>query len=136
MNADKTFVDTNVLIYAFSADEPEKQRKALQALESIRPVISKQVLKEFVNVLVKKGSASYDKLKDTIKDILEITDLVDESVMMILHSLDIQERYRFSFYDSLIIAAALASDCHTLLSEDMQGGQLIEGRLEIVNPFV
>jgi predicted nucleic acid-binding protein len=54
----------------------------------------------------------------------------------ILEAFRIAERYGFSFYDSLIISAALESGCNTLYSEDMQHGQLIENRLKIVNPFV
>ena len=54
-----------------------------------------------------------------------------------LHTaLDIQERYNFAWYDSLIIATALEAGCETLYSEDMQHGQEIEGRLRIINPFV
>jgi predicted nucleic acid-binding protein len=51
-------------------------------------------------------------------------------------ALDIRERYGFSWYDSLIVAAALESNCDLLYSEDMQHGQIIEGRLSIVNPFL
>jgi len=51
-------------------------------------------------------------------------------------ALDIAERYSFSHYDSLIIAAALQADCTTLYSEDMQHGQVIEGRISIINPFL
>jgi predicted nucleic acid-binding protein len=51
-------------------------------------------------------------------------------------ALDIRERYSFSWYDSLIVAAALEANCDTLYSEDMQNSQVINGRLSIVNPFV
>ena len=54
MNAVKTFIDTNILIYAFTADEPEKQETALKFLNDCLPVISTQVVKEFSNVLLKK----------------------------------------------------------------------------------
>ena len=135
MSAVKTFVDTNILIYAFTSDEPKKQEKALKSLDDCQPVISLQVLKEFSNVLLKKGNAPPDKLKETIIEIIEIADVVNEDPMLILDSIDIHERHKFSFCDSLIISAALNSQCQILLSEDMQDGQSIEGKLKIVNPF-
>ena len=54
----------------------------------------------------------------------------------VLKATDIAERYRYSFYDSQIIAAAMESDCTILYSEDMQNGHLIDGKIRIVNPFV
>jgi predicted nucleic acid-binding protein len=58
------------------------------------------------------------------------------SLVTIHTALDIWERYSFSWYDSLIVAAALEVGCDTIYSEDMQNGQEIEGRLHIINPFV
>ena len=135
MNADRIFVDTNILIYAFTSDEPDKQNKTLEFINNCQPVISTQVLKEFSNVLLKKGNVSHETLKETIGDIIEISNVVNEDLALILHSIDIHERYKLSFYDSLIIAAAVHSQCQVLLSEDMQDGQIIEGRLKIVSPF-
>ncbi len=58
------------------------------------------------------------------------------SLPTIQSALDVQDRYRFSWYDSLIIASALEAGCEFLYSEDMQNNQVIEGRLQIVNPFI
>ena len=135
MNADKTFVDTNILIYAFTIDEPDKQAKALKYLDSCQPVISTQVIKEFSNVLLKRGNVRQDRIKEIIKEIAEIVWVVNEEVALIFAAFDIKERYRFSFYDSLIVATAVNSQCKVLLSEDMQDGQIIDGSLRIINPF-
>ena len=135
MNADNTFVDTNILIYAFTTDEPDKRAKALHFLDNCQPVISTQVLKEFSNVLLKKGNVRYESLKGIIGEITEVVNMVNEEVGLIFASIDICERYKFSFYDSLIIATAIKAQCQTLLSEDLQDGQMIEGRLRVVNPF-
>ena len=135
MSADRVFVDTNILIYAFTSDEPDKQEITLKYIDDCQPVISTQVLKEFSNVLLKKGAAGHERLKETIDEIIEIVSVVNEELKLIIHSIDMHERYKFSFYNSLIIAAALHSQCQVLLSEDMQDGQIIEGRLKIVNPF-
>jgi predicted nucleic acid-binding protein len=62
--------------------------------------------------------------------------VVNEELSLIYAAFDLHQRYKYSYYDSLIIAAAVNSQCHTLASEDLQDGQIIEGRLSIVNPFV
>ena len=135
MSVDKTFVDTNVLIYAFTADEPDKKEIALKTLDNSQPVISTQVLKEFSNVLLKKGDIRPESIKVIIAKISEVADVVNEELALIFASFDIHERYKYSFYDSLIIATALNSQCQVLLSEDLQDKQIIDGRLRIVNPF-
>ena len=135
MHADKTFIDSNILIYAYTDDEPEKQRIALRFLDDCQPVISTQVIREFSNVLLKKGNVRSEMIKEAIGEIIEIAILVNEELTLILDSFAMHERYKYSFYDSLIIATAVNSQCQILLSEDMQDGQIIEGRLRIVNPF-
>lgn len=131
MNAN--FVDSNVVIYSFS-DDDEKRLQALKILAA-KPVISAQVLNETTNTLQRK-------LKFTPQAIRVIlTRLIQECYVVSLHAetslsaLAIMERYQFSFYDSLIIAAALAANCTTLYSEDMQHQQLIDNQLLIINPF-
>jgi predicted nucleic acid-binding protein len=135
MSADKTFVDANILIYAYTADEPAKQEKALKFLDDCRPVISIQVLREFANVLLKKRNVKHEDIKEILSEITEIADVVHEDLALIFASFDIHERYKYSFYDSLIIAAAVKSQCRVLLSEDMRDGQIINGTLKIINPL-
>ena len=135
MSVDKTFVDTNILIYAFTSDEPDKQKIVLKYLDNCQPVLSTQVIKEFSNVMLKKGNVGHKRVKETIGEITDIASVVNEELGFIFNSFDIHERYRYSFYDSLIIAAALKSQCQILLSEDMQDQQIIDNRLRIVNPF-
>jgi len=136
MNAVKTFIDTNILVYAFTADEPEKQEIALKFLNNCFPVISTQVIKEFSNVLLKRTSIGLQTIRETINEIITITDIVNEEVALILAAFDIHKRYMLSFYDSLIIVSAINAKCRILLSEDMQDGQTIDGKLTIVNPFI
>ena len=112
---DRSFVDTNVLVYLFS-DEPEKQQRANELLVSAPPeetlVISTQVIGEFVNVCLRRRLLS------------------EAETAMRLH-----ERYGYAWWDSVLVATALEADCTILYSEDLQDGQVIEGRLRIVNPF-
>lgn len=135
MSADKTFIDTNVLIYAFTADEPEKQAVALKYLDSCYPVISAQVLKEFSNAIIKRGNINLGSVRKLVREISEIAVVIEEGLTLIFSAYDIHERYKYSFYDSLIIAAALESQCQVLLSEHLQSGQLIDGSLRLINPF-
>jgi len=136
MNAVKTFIDTNILIYAFTADEPVKQETALKFLNSCLPVISTQVIKEFSNVLLKKTNISLLDIQELINEIIDVADVANEGIGLIFAAFDIHRRYKYSFYDSLIIATAINSRCQVLISEDMQDGQIINERLKIVNPFL
>ena len=135
MNAVRTFIDTNILIYAFTADEPEKQKKALKAMDDCLPVISTQVLKEFSNVLLRKTNIGIKNIQGIISEIIDVADVANEELALIFASFDIYKRYRFSFYDSLVISTAIHSKCKVLLSEDMQDRQIIDEKLKIVNPF-
>ena len=134
-NTTKTFIDTNVLIYAFTADEPNKRNIALEYIDECQSVISAQVLKEFSNVLLKKGNINHEEIKIIINGIIEVTSVIIDELAFVIGAFDIHKRYEYSFYDSLIITTALSAQCKALLSEDMQDGQIIDGSLRIINPF-
>ena len=131
----KVFVNTNVLVYAFTDDEPDKHERVLNALENCIPVVSTQVLKELSNVLVKKKSVSIDAIVETLRDIAEVSEIAEEGFDLICHALESHAKYGYSFYDCLIIETALAAGCSVLLSEDLQDGQIIRDKLKITNPF-
>jgi len=135
MNDSKAFVDTNIFVYAFSKDDSEKKEAAVNLLENYDVVISIQVIREFCNILIKQSNISIAALRSIVLDIAHKTKIVNEDYELLLYAADIKERYSYSFYDSLIIAAALYFDCKVLISEDMQDGQLIENTLKIINPF-
>jgi len=135
MSGVRTFVDTNVLVYAFTKDEPEKKDRALSVLDNCLPVISSQVLKEFANVLLKKKSIDIQVILDTLHEITSVAEIVEEKAGLVFSALRTSEKYGYSFFDSLIIEAALTADCAMLLSEDMQDGQIIGNKLRILNPF-
>jgi predicted nucleic acid-binding protein len=136
MNDTRTFIDTNILIYAFSLNEPAKQKMALNYLDKCIPVISTQVVKEFSNVLLKKKTSFNSKqIKGLINEIITVAEVIDEDVSHILKALELKEQYGYSFYDCLIIATAIHSNCSVLLSEDLQNNQIIDDKLKILNPF-
>ncbi len=131
----EVFVDTNVLVYAV-ADAQPKRAIAQSLLSENEIVVSTQVISEFVAVCLRKRILSG---ADTIKaareflDILRVTTLSKTTVEA---ALDLMETHRFSYWDSLIIAAAIESGCSLLYSEDLQDGQFISQRLTIRNPFI
>ena len=135
MSVNRVFVDTNILIYAYSSDNPTKQKVALTYLDKCIPVISTQVVKEFSNVLLKRENIDVDALRDIIIELTEVSETTGVDIEQILSALELKKRYQYSFYDCLVISAALDSNCKVLLSEDMQNGQIIGGKLQIMNPF-
>ena len=107
------------------------------ALEHSNGIISFQVVQEFLNVSLRKFSTPF-----TFEDCVKYLDIVLEPLCEIFpdmelyrHALKISERWRYSFYDSLIISAAIKGDCRILYSEDLQHKQSIEN-LIILNPFI
>ncbi len=133
MNGVKPFFDINILLYLFSGDSDKADRA--EALMAQGGLISVQVLNEFASVASRKLGLSYPEIRDVLKIIRRVCKI--ESITLETHELGLQvaERYGFSVYDSLIIAAALIAECETLYSEDLQSGQVINGRLVIKNPF-
>ena len=137
----KYFIDTNIIIYSFDNDALVKKDIALalikQALMQQVGCISYQVTQETLNVLVRKfhEKLTTDDVKLFLQEVLSPLQLINPSCILFERAISIQSRWKYSFYDSLIIAGALESNCNILYSEDLHDGQKIEG-LEIVNPFV
>jgi predicted nucleic acid-binding protein len=135
MNA-KSFFDTNLLVYLYSEDEPEKQAQILTQIKNTENRwISTQVLNELSNTLRKKFKLEYVDIANVIAEIRANFEIITVQIETIELALKIAEQYRYSYYDSAIIAAALESSCTLLYSEDMQHNQIIEGQLQIINPF-
>jgi predicted nucleic acid-binding protein len=138
MNA-KQFVDTNILIYAHDATTGRKHERASAVVGELwrtrSGVISTQVLQELAVNLRKKVAHPPDDA--TVRELL--TDYLAWEVVVndggaILEALDLQARYKLSFWDALIVQAANASGAEVLLSEDLAGGQ-VYGEVQVVNPF-
>lgn len=130
----KTFVDTNIVLYAFDMASPEKQVIA-KALMHEKPAISTQVLSEFTNVCIKKKLQSPADLSPIIESIARITSLQLITLSTVKRALEIASGQQFSYYDSLIVASALEAGVEILYTEDMQHRRNIES-LTIVNPFI
>ena len=98
--------------------------------------ISTQVLQEFCNVAHKKFSPKDIDLETALSEIESMVSIHDNTIDTMRKANTVKNKYNYSFYDSLIIAAALDCDCNILYSEDMQNGQVIDNRLKITNPFL
>ena len=135
------FLDSNVFVYAVDNASPAKQAVALRLLKQAHThqsaVISFQVVQETLHVLRRKFRvvANPPDTHDFLRNVLAPLWRVQPSAALYARALDVQERHQFSFYDALIVAAALEAGCPRLLSEDLQHGQRIEG-LTIKNPFL
>jgi predicted nucleic acid-binding protein len=138
---DKFFLDTNIIIYSFDAQNPEKQKRARElielALSSSLGVVSYQVVQEFMNVALRKFEKplTYADCRTYVEQVMTPLCEVFPEISFYLSGLILSEKYLYSFYDSLIIAAALEAKCEILFSEDFQHEQEIKG-LKIINPFV
>lgn len=136
-----TFLDTNILVYRQDPEDPVKRTLAGKWIESLararRGRLSWQVLIEYNAVasrkLVSRGLPT-DSLRLDIRDYTAWRPLApDLGLFEVAWSL--QDRYSFSWWDALIVAAALRQECGVLLSEDMQHGLVIDDRLTLINPF-
>ncbi len=134
---DKIFLDTNILIYFYSADEKNKQDIALNLIDkySDRSLISIQVINELSNILFKKFKLSSTEIENIVLEIDNYINIVNFSTTTQIKALKIKEKYKLQFYDSLIVATAIENSCAILYSEDMQDGMLIDNVLTIINPF-
>ena len=132
--ARRPFVDTNVLLYLISSDTAKAER-AEQVLAG-RFVISVQVLNEFANVARRKHSLAWDELQQVLDGIGSFCEVEDITLATHQRGLALARRYQLSVYDAMIAAAALEAGCDTLLSEDFQTGQRLDGQLTVVNPFL
>ena len=118
----KAFIDSNVVVYAIG----QASTKAHQAAPLFlgKPTISTQVLSETANVASRRLGLSVADIRKLIVSLEAMCTVELISLPTVHVALDIRERYGFFWYDSLIVAAALVSDCELLYSEDMQHGQL------------
>jgi len=131
---DKFFIDSNIFLYAFCDKDPAKQKIASQIVNS-SATISVQVINEVSSNMLRKLLFLNSDIKGFIKSCYNRFDVFNLDKNIFINACDIRDKYKISYYDSLIISAALFSKCTILYSEDMQHNQEIEG-LKIVNPFV
>jgi len=128
----RAFLDSNILIYAFS-DDPRSER-ARQLL--VGGIVGIQSLNEFANVALKRLGLNWDEVDFALDRILRLCEL-DGPIDLEIHrtAMLVARRYKLAVYDALILAAALRASCDRLWSEDMHDGLLVEGQVTVSNPF-
>jgi len=135
----KTFVDTNVLVYAYDRGAGLKHEQALSLIEGLwmegNGAISTQVLQEFyVNVRRKtKNPISHNQARALITDYMSWNPVINDGATM-LDAIDVEQRFKLSFWDAMIVVAAQKSGASVLLSEDFNNGQKF-GPVQVRNPF-
>lgn len=139
--SDRFFLDTNIFVYSFDRSAVVKARKATQlirkALTTQKGIISYQVVHEFFHVALRKFSrpmkaADAEQYLGTVfRPLLS----VHSSPALYAEALNLQARSGLSWYDSLIVCAAIQAQCDLLFTEDLQHGQRF-GSLQVANPFL
>ena len=97
--------------------------------------ISTQVLNEFINAALRKNILSDSEVAEHCRHYISTYNLALIYPATIDSALEIKNKYKYSYYDSLIISSAIENDCEVLYTEDMQHSQIIEDKLTIINPF-
>lgn len=134
----RSLIDTNILVYADSSDEPLRQRLAIDVIKAHRAagtaVLSVQVLQEFTQVALRKLGLPAVLLRERLAFYGRF-DLVATTPQLIEGAVDLNVLHGIAFYDALIVQAAISSGCAQVLSEDLQHNRVIGG-VRIVNPFI
>jgi predicted nucleic acid-binding protein len=130
------WVDTNIWFYALSAGDENKRLAANRLLDSLeRPVINSQVIRELCINLLKKSSYDEAAIRELVTSLYRDCHVVPENASVFLRASELRKQRSFSYWDSLIVGAALEAGCEKIYSEDMQHGQSVDGRLCIINPL-
>lgn len=134
----KSFIDSNLIVYANDRRDPEKQDKALVLIKELMisgtGVISTQVLQEYANVALNKLNQSHDVVLRQLS-LLESFEVIQISSAMVKRAVEIKIAYLVSFWDASIISAAEYADCDVIYSEDLNNGQFYSG-IKMQNPFI
>ena len=138
--SDKTFVDTNILIYAHDVDAGRKREIAQAHLTALwisrRGVLSSQVLQEFyVNVTRKIARPISRKAAREVLKTYAVWHAASVRPEDVLRASELEEHHRLSFWDALIVVSAKIAGARRILSEDLNSGQVIDG-VAIENPFL
>lgn len=136
VRAPRIFLDSNVLLYAYSETDPEKRARARMLADDPGAIISTQVLSEFANVVLRKFGMPVSEARRRTAELAARCEVFTVTPATVIEAFLIRERFGFGFFDSQIVASALASGATTLYSEDLHHSQTIDGILRIVSPFV
>jgi predicted nucleic acid-binding protein len=138
---DRFFLDTNIFAYSFDSNASAKQERAryliVHGIKTRKAVVSYQVVQEFFNLALRKFSRPMNvaEAEQYLQTVFQPLLAIQSSSTLFSHALRLQDKRHLSWYDSLIVAAAIESQCTILYSEDMHDGHRL-GELQIKNPFL
>lgn len=137
---DRFFLDTNIFVYSFDENAPQKSARASelirQAVRSRTGIVSYQIVQEFFNVALRRfahpmtAAEAEQYLTTTFRPLMA----VNSSAALYAEALRLRGNHSLSWYDSVVVAAAIEGGAHVLYSEDLQHGQKF-GTLRVENPF-
>lgn len=137
MSAADSFLDTNIFVYAVDNNYPEKQKIARKLISELtkndKAVLSTQVLQEFYNIATKKMGISKEKARAIIDSLIPVR-TIDTTRKIVVNAIEINIKYQFSIWDSLVLSAAKSGGCTRIYTDDLNSGEIVEG-VEIINPF-
>ena len=130
------FIDTNIWLYAFlDTGETKKSSRAKELLAQTEPILSVQVINEICVNLIKKAGFAEEQISQLIEALYEKYPIVEMDENILLTASQLRQEYALSFWDSMVVACALAANAEILYTEDMQNKMIIWGKLEIKNPL-
>jgi predicted nucleic acid-binding protein len=138
---DRFFLDTNIFVYCFDEAAPAKAQRARElvreAILTRKGIVSFQVVQEFLNVALRRFSRPMNiaEAEQYLATIFRPLLAIHSSASLYMAALQLTEKFHFSWYDSLIVAAATEGQCKILYSEDLQHGQQL-GQIQVQNPFL
>ncbi len=132
---DKILIDTNLWVYLYSDHANNKIVEKIINENFGSIILSSQIIGELYNVLTKKNMKTRDGAFQIISEIISSFMISEINSLTVIKAIEINIKYGYSYWDSLVLSSALTSECLLLYSEDMQHGQIIEGQLKIINPF-
>jgi predicted nucleic acid-binding protein len=134
---DKILIDTNLWNHLFALNPQAKHDRIEDLVQQnfAKIIVSTQILGELYHVVTRKRLLTHESAKDIIVEMVATFPVSEIGTANVLEALKLQEIFHYSYWDSLIIATAVLTDCDTLYSEDMQHGQSVQGKTRIINPF-
>lgn len=128
------FVDTNIVVYAFGQDAAKVERA--EGILANQPTISVQVINEFLSVCRVKLGLDTATRHRLVNELLAGCNVAVLDTRIVTKAMELESQSGISYWDALIVGTALLSGCDTLYSEDLQHGQVFEGRVTVLNPFI
>ena len=135
MIMNKIALDTNILVYCHSSSEHAKRETAM-SLFDLHPVISTQVLSEYLNVIKRTLKIPKSEVMDVCLQNIELCILQPVTITTLKYAKSLIDSYDFQLFDSVVVASAIEADCHILYSEDLHHNLVVDNRMKIINPFI